>query len=303
VAVKVGDRVEQGQPLATFDNIDAGELATQYDAARSELARLQTQLTAATRQTDRSHRLADIGAVPQREYEAALSEQHQLEASVEGQQATVTGLESRLRRFGVSRDSDPTSVSIRSPFAGFVMQVTAAPGEVVDPSSDLFAIADISRVYIEAQVYEADLGRVHVGQLATVAVDAYSDERFAGRVATVGDRVDPQTRTVAVRCELDNTRRRLKLDMLATVDLETTDVAPALAVPSDAIQTYQGQRVVFVRSGTGQFDVRPVEVGRIASGQTEITSGLKAGDPVVIRGAFQVKSALLSNGLGERDKG
>lgn len=305
VQVKVGDRVTRGQDLARFDNIEAGELATQYDSARAELARLRVQLANATRQAERSRKLVEIGAVPQKESEAALGEQQQLEESVRSQESTVTGIETRLRRYGLdTRTAAGRSAvtTIRAPFAGVVIHVSAAPGDVVDAASELFAIADISRVYVQAQVYEKDLGRVHRGQSATMTVDAHPDERFTGRVAVISDTVDPQTRTVAVRCEVTNAKGLLKLDMFGTVDLPTETTRPGLAVPSDAIQTVEGKRVVFVRSSDSEFVVRPVQTGRVAGNLIEVTNGLKAGEAVVTRGAFQVKSTLLSKELGEKEK-
>jgi cobalt-zinc-cadmium efflux system membrane fusion protein len=302
VHVKVGDRVTQGQALADFDNIEAGELATQHDAARAELARLQAQLTTATRQTERSRKLVEIGAAPQKEYEASLGEQHQIEASIAAQQSTVAGLEARLRRFGLQEGAASGAItSIRSPLSGVVTHVTAAPGDVVDATSELFAIADLSRVYVQAQVFEKDLGQVHVGQRAAIRVDAYPDERFTGSVVAIGDVIDPQTRTAAVRCDVANPNSLLKLDMFATVELPTGSAQPALAVPTDAVQNYEGKSVVFVRASATRFEVRPVELGRTVGAAAEVTRGVRAGDSVVTRGAFQVKSALLAKELGEKD--
>jgi cobalt-zinc-cadmium efflux system membrane fusion protein len=305
VLVKIGDRVTRDQELALFDNMEGGELATQYEGARAELARLRVQLTTATRQAERSRKLVEIGAAPQKEYEAALGEQQEREQSVGAQESTLAGLEARLHRFGMATPSAAARsaiTTIRSPFAGVVTRVTAAPGDVVDASSELFSIADISRVYVQAQVYEKDLGRVRRGQLATMTVDAYPDERFSGRVAAIGDTVDPQTRTVAVRCEVANPKALLKLDMFANIDLPTEATRSGLAVPSDSIQTIEGKHVVFVRSSESEFLVRPVQTGRVAGTLTEVTSGLKPGESVVTRGAFQVKSALLSKDLGEKDE-
>jgi len=303
VVVKLGDRVEPGQPLAVFDNMEAGELASQYDAATAELARLRVALATATRQSERSRRLAEIGAVPQKEAEAALAEQQQFDASVHGQEATLAGMEARLRRYGVSSSiSTRTSTSsILSPFAGVVTRVAAAPGDVVDPSTDLFAVADVSRVVVQAQVHERDLGRVRVGEPATITVDAYPDERFSARVVSIGDALDPETRTVLVRCELENSKHQLKLDMLATVGLSTTSTGLALAVPTAAIQTYEDHLVVFVKSGASQFEARPVTTGRVSGTRTEVLTGLHPGDAVVTTGAFQVKSALLAKSLAEKE--
>ena len=303
VVVRVGDRVSADQRLATFDNIEAGELASQYNTARAELARLGAQLATVTRQVERNKKLLDIGATPQKEYEASLGEQQQLQESIRGQESTLAGMEARLRRFGVTDPSaaDRPVTMIRAPFAGAVIKVSAGPGEVVDSSTELFSIADLSRVQVQAQVYEKDLGRVQRGQVASIRVDAYPEERFSGRIVSIGDTIDPQTRTATVRCEVANPNSQLKLDMFAIVDLPTAVSAKALAVPTDAIQTVDGKTVVFVRAAPTKFETRVVERGRTAASLTEIVRGLKAGDPVVTKGAFQIKSTEQAKELGEKD--
>ena len=304
VLVKVGDHVSTGQSLATFDNIEAGELISQYNTAHAELARLRAQLATLTRQVERSQKLVDIGAAPQKEYEANLGEQHQLDESIRGQESTLAGMEARLRRFGVTDPTAadrPAATAIRAPFAGVVTKVNAGPGDVADSATELFTVADLARVYVQAQVYEKDLGRVVQGQPASIRVDAYPDERFTGRIVSIGDTIDPQTRTATVRCEVANPKGRLKLDMFASVDLPTAVSKKALVVPSDAVQTFEGRTVVFVKSTPSTFVARSVERGRTAGALTEITRGLKTGELVVTRGAFQVKSAQQAKNLGEKE--
>ncbi len=304
VIAKLGDRVSGGQALATFDNIEAGELASQYHTARSELARLRAQLATATQQAERNRKLFDIGAVPQKDSEASASEQRQLEESVRGQESTIAGMEERLRRFGITdltAPDRPSITPIRAPFAGVVTKVSAGPGDVVDSSAELFSIADISRVYVQAQVYEQDLGRVQKNQTASIRVDAYPEERFSGRIVSISDVIDRTTRTAAVRCDVANPKALLKLDMFAIVELPTATEEKALVVPGDAVQLFEGKTVVFVRSGQTTFVVRPVERGRTAGPLTEIVRGLKAGEPIVTRGAFQVKSARQAKELGEKE--
>ena len=303
VLAKVGDQVARGQALARFDNIEAGELATQREGARAELAKLRVQLGTATRQAERARRLADIGAVPQRDYEASLGEQQQVEASIRAQDSAVAGLEQRLRRFGTSEAAaDASSVAtIASPLAGVLVRADVAPGDVVDGSTELFAVADIRRMYVQAHVFEKDLGKVRQGQAATVTVDAYPDQRFPGSVAVVGGTVDPRTRTVPVRVEVANTNAQLKQDMFARIDLATDALQPGLAVRREAVQTLAGRQVVFVKSGDTDFMVRDVDTGRLSGLLIEITRGLTAGEVVVTNGAFRLKSALLAGTLADDD--
>src|SRR5258708_5272889 len=224
VLVKIGDRVQAGQVLAQLDNIEAGELSAHYNSARAELQKLKIQAAAQQRQVERNRRLAEIGAAPQKDYEFSLAEQHGMEEGIRAQESMLAGLSARLRRFGIGdpEGDAPSTSAIRAPFGGVVIHMAAAPGDVVEPGAELFAVANLSTVYVQAQVYERDLGKVRVGQPASITVDANPGEHFTGRVVSISDLVDTQTRTTGVRCQVSNSSGRLKLDMLATVQFPTS---------------------------------------------------------------------------------
>jgi cobalt-zinc-cadmium efflux system membrane fusion protein len=245
VLVQVGDRVQSGQPLARFDNIEAGELASQYESARAELQKLRVQAAAISKQVERNRRLSEIGAVPSKDYEMSLAEQEALAESIKSQESVLAGIAARLRRFGLDEASpQPVAATvIRAPFSGVVTKVQTSPGEVVDPERVLFSLADISRVWVQAEVYEKDLGRIQLGQTAFITVDTYPGEKFPGRVSYVSDSLDAQTRTVRVRCEVPNADHRLKLEMFVSVRLPTKFSRKAIAVPSGAIQDLEGKSV------------------------------------------------------------
>ncbi len=301
VLVKLGDRVIANQALAQLDNIEAGEIMTQYNTAQAELQRLKIQLAAQQRQVERNRRLAEIGASPQKDYEFSLAEQQAQQESIRAQENTIAGLTARLLRFGITdpASSEAPITAIRAPFAGVMIRVAAAPGDVVEAGSELFSVADLSTVYVQAQVYEKDLGEVHAGQTASISIDSYPGERFTGQVASISDLIDPQTRTAAVRCQVANPGARLKLDMLASVQFSTAMKRSALSVPEDAVQDIEGKPTVFVRTSPSQFSVRQVETGSSGNGRIEILRGLKEGEPVVSKGAFAVKSVLLGKELRE----
>lgn len=301
VLVKVGDRVSPDQTLATFDNTEAGEIAAQYQTAQAELEKMNVQLAVARRQTERSRQLAEIGAIPRKEYELTEGEEKSVAASIQAQNSVLAGLLVKLRRFGLDKDSASTSTvtSLRAPFAGVVIAADAAPGEVVTTESELFQIADLSRVWVQAEVYEKDLGRLQLGQTASITVDTYPDLEFPGRVSYISDILDEDTRTARVRCEVANPNARLKLQMFATIQLPTTFTKEALAIPAEAIQQVGGNNVVFIRTGETAFEQKAVTVGRTVSGVTEILSGLQAGDGVVTKGAFHLKSMVLGSEIGE----
>ena len=297
----MGDRVESGQPLALLDNIEAGELAAQYLAVQAELQKVKIQQANSAKQVERSKRLAEIGAVPQKDFELTQAEHHALLEAIRAQESLLAGLGSKLRRFGLQEsDFQKSSITtIHSPFAGVVIQAQVAPGEVVDPGMELFSVADLSEVWVQAEVYEKDLGQIRMGQSALISVDTYPDQKFSGRVAYISDTLDPKTRTAKVRCGVPNNNWRLKLDMFVSVALPTTLSRKVIAVPDAAVQQIAGKNVVFVRESEQKFQSREVQVGKVADGQTEILAGLVGGEPIVIQGAYHLKSILLNAELAE----
>jgi cobalt-zinc-cadmium efflux system membrane fusion protein len=301
VGVRVGDRVTADQTLATYDNLEATDTVSQLQTARTELERLNVQLAVVRQQTERSRQLADIGAIPRKEYELNLGEERSLTAGIQVQESIIRGLAAKLQRFGLNADRPEVSIStaIRAPFSGVVIAVDAAPGETIGPESQLFHIADISEVWVQAEVYEKDLGRIQLGRTASIRVDTYPDREFRGRVSYIGDILDPQTRTVKVRCDVTNPEARLKLDMFATVHLPTTFNKQGLAVPAEAIQQVQGRNVVFVKTGPTMFERKTVQIGSTVQDVAEVLAGLAPGEQVVTKGAFHLKSIVLGEEIGE----
>ncbi|MBX9602486.1 MAG: efflux RND transporter periplasmic adaptor subunit [Bryobacteraceae bacterium] len=300
VSAKLGDRVQTGQVLAVFDNIEAGELASQHSTAQAELQRLRVQQANAQRQAERSRSLVSIGAVPAKDAENAEAEVKAIAESVRAQEAAVAGIASRLTRFGVQPGADPgnATASIRAPFSGVVVKLNVAPGAVIDPTMPLFSIADLSSVYVEAQVFEKDLGRIRTGQPTQVRFEAYPGETFTGRVVSIRDILDPQTRTAGVRIEMPNPANKLRLEMFATVELPTLGTHPAFTVPTEAVQTINRRPIVFIKQDALHFAAR--EVVTVGEGLTkEIVSGVKEGELVVVKGAYQLKSVFLSRQTGE----
>jgi cobalt-zinc-cadmium efflux system membrane fusion protein len=301
VHAKVGDRVKAWQTLAVFDNIEAGELIAQLQSARAELEQRKARLAPARRQTERSRRLSDIGAGAEKDFESSQAEQQEIEANIRSQQAAINGLEVRLHRLGIANASARSSflTALKAPFAGVVTKAQVSTGDFIDESREVFAIANLTQVWVQAEVYEKDLGRIRVGQNASITVDTYPNERFAGRVAYISDVLDPQTRTARVRCEVANGDLKLKTDMFASIELPTKFDKQAVTVPTSALQEVEGKSVVFVRRSQTQFEKREVEKGAIVNGQAEIVRGLKAGEPVITQGSFHLKSILAGGELGE----
>lgn len=300
VNAKLGDRVQSGQVLAVFDNIEAGELTSQHSTAQAELQRLRVQQANAQRQAERSRSLVAIGAVPAKDAENAEAEVKAIAESIRAQEAAVAGFASRLTRFGVQPGADPgnATANIRAPFSGVIVKLNIAPGAVIDSTMPLFSVADLSSVYVEAQVFEKDLGRVRSGQQTKVRFDSYPGEVFPGRVVSIRDILDPQTRTAGVRIEMPNPSGKFRLEMFATIELPTLGTHAALTVPTEAVQTINRRPVVFVKQDALHFAAR--EVVTVGEGLTkEIVSGVREGELVVAKGAYQLKSVFLSRQTGE----
>ena len=177
----------------------------------------------------------------------------------------------------------------KSPVSGIIVEKTAVRGMRVVAGQTLFKVADLSSVWVEAEVPQMDLASVRVGMPATVVVDAYPDRTFRGRVSYVYPTVTEQTRTARVRLALANADSLLKPNMLATVSLETT-AAEGLVVPNDAVVDTGTDHLVFVADGNGHFSPRNVRVGRRVPGQVEILSGLQDGDVVAASATFFLDS-------------
>ncbi len=212
----------------------------------------------------------------------------------------------RLRLYGISeRDLDAIAQSgeplralpLVAPISGFVTAKQVVAGARVGPNDALFEIADLSSVWVLADVYEYELPRVRVGQPATVTLSYWPDKKWLGKVSYVFPTVDDKTRTVRVRIVVPNDKLELKPEMFADVLLETAP-RTALAVPDDAVIDTGTRKVVFVSLGAGRLRPTEIEVGLRGRGVYEVRRGLQAGDVVVTGANFlddsesQLKAAL-----------
>ena len=182
-----------------------------------------------------------------------------------------------------------TAMIFRSPVSGHVIDKAALQGLHVTPGQSLYRIADLSTVWVEADIYEQDVAQVRVGASAGVTLDAYPGERFSGRVVFVYPYVEEQARTVRVRFAFPNPDGRLRPGMYAGVELASTSGA-GLVVPANAVLDSGREQLVFVAEGDGFFEPRPVTVGRRLDEGVEIVSGVAEGEMVASSAAFFLDS-------------
>jgi membrane fusion protein, copper/silver efflux system len=182
------------------------------------------------------------------------------------------------------------AVTFTSPASGFVIEKMAIQGMHTTPGQTLYKLADLSTVWVEADIYEQEIAALRVGQRAAVTLDAYPGESFAARATYIYPFVEEKTRTVKVRFQLPNARGRLKPGMYANVELQG-GVGVALSVPANAVlDSGATQQVVFVAQGEGAFSPRTVKVGRRFSDRIEILEGVKEGEQVATGATFFLDS-------------
>ncbi len=188
-------------------------------------------------------------------------------------------------------------VPIVAPFAGRIIGRKLTRGEVVETTENLFVIADLSEVWVQANIPEKDIPFVHAihasGGTQEVRINAYPKDVFKGTIAYVADVLDPVTRTMQLRIELPNRDGRLKPEMFATIRLFSDAQPDQLAVPEAALQRDQGRTFVFVQRAANEYELREVHIGESNGTVTAILGGLNEGEPVVTNGAFVLKSELL----------
>lgn len=287
VNAKLGDRVKPGQLLATVNSVEVGQ-------ARSSYASAQSQLTLARANFERSKRLFAEQIVAQKDYLKARAELQQAEAA-------LREASNRLSSYRIPREIDHSSIlPIIAPIAGTIMEKDAVTGELASPDKTLFTIADLSVVWIEADLAERDLSRLVLQAPAEVTVAAYPNQSFKGRVTYVSSTVNPETRTVKARIEVPNPEGWLKPNMFASAAIETGGQRASLRVPTNAIVLLQGQSTIFIAKNAG-FEARAIETGETSGGFTEVKSGLGNGEAVVVSGAYALKARMLKSQIGEAE--
>ncbi|HWO99699.1 MAG TPA: efflux RND transporter periplasmic adaptor subunit [Methylococcus sp.] len=236
----------------------------------------------------------------QREYLSARNAQSALSSREAGIHSGMKDLAAssleRLRLWGIA-ESDLTlleqrgqvlhTLIVRSPTSGVVLEKTVVAGRRVVAGDVLFKIADLSTVWILAQVYEQDIGRIEPGQTVRATLDAYPGRVFDGKVGFLYPTLDPETRTARVRIELPNPRCLLKPMMYAHVAIDT-QAHRTLTVPRSAVLETGRRTLVLVERGEGRFEPRPVRLGLRGEEMVEILQGLREGERVVVSANFLI---------------
>ena len=278
--VSPGDVVRRGQALADLQSTDLGKARADYVSAKARLGLAEQVLR-------RKKNLAAEQIVPVREVEEA-------EAAAESARSDVRAAASALTSLGASTedaDASGSTLVLRSPIAGSVIERTARQGQMADPSTALFKVADLSAVWLVVHAFERDAVRIATGTDVRVSFPALPGQVFTGLVAFIGREVSVESRTVPVRIQLANPSGQLRPGMSAAADIPVGESAqPLVAVPVASLQRLDNEWVVFVPKDASTYQIRKVGRGRDLGGEVEILSGVKSGETIVVDGSFLLKA-------------
>ena len=287
VYVDVGQDVKKDALLALLHSTDLGVAEGAYlkSAARLHEAKLAYE---------RAKDLYEQKVV-------SLAELQRREATMKTAQAETREARNRLELLGTPRqeverldreDTIKADVPLRAPFDGRVIMRNITRGEVVEMEQKLFTIADLSDVWVVGNVPEKDIQFIRKDQKVNVIVSAYPHAIIPGTITYIGDVLNPATRTMRLRVTVSNPDRLLKPEMFATVLVYAAATPDALTVPLEAVQNGPTGTMVFVQRGTNDFEVRTIKVGSEQGEVVTVLEGVSAGEQVVTKGSFVLKSEM-----------
>ncbi|HXW07826.1 MAG TPA: efflux RND transporter periplasmic adaptor subunit [Vicinamibacterales bacterium] len=281
--VNAGETVRRGQVLAELTSPELGQ-------ARAAYLSSEARVTLADAALERKRGLAAEKIAPLREVQEAEHQAAEARAARRSARAAIDA-------FGVEPPSSDTveatssTFVLRSPVAGSVIERQAVLGRMLDPSTPAFRIGNLSTLWLTVHAFERDAVRIPNGAAARLVFAALPGGDFQGTVTMVGQHVESESRTVPVRLDVQNTNGVLRPGMSATAVLPIGESgAPILTVPVASVQRVRNNWCVFLPKGDGTFDIRRIGRGRDLAGEVEVLSGLRAGEQIVVDGAFLLKA-------------
>ena len=281
------------------------QLQAQQADQRAKAQQAKTQLAQAQRELRRSENLVEVGAVPKKRLEEAQTAVKVAEQEVASAEQQVRLLDNQIKQtnagqniFRAPRINQPTrSFPLVSPITGLINEIKATSGQQVESGTELLSISNLSTVLLEAQVFERDLPIVRESTRASFTSSALNGEVYTigtadgdGRLVSIGQTVNAETRTVAVIYEVKNPLNRLRDGNFVEVTIDTSGDRKVIAVPKLAVVREQGETFVYVFTGGESFERRAVALGAEGADFFEVSSGLKEGERVVTEGVYQLRT-------------
>ena len=284
INAQLGNEVKKGDTLALINSSELSNSQLAYLKARSEKEFHR-------RTVQRAKTLFEADVISAAELQRRESEYEVASAQTRAaqDQLRVLGVNLKAMEELATTGSIDSVASVMATIKGVVVERKVTTGQVVQPADVLFTVADLSRVWAVAQVPEQQVAQVKVGQSVRIEVPALQNEQLLGKLIYVGQTVNPETRTVLVRTELDNTSGRLKPSMLASMLIESTP-KKQLVIPTSAVVREQDADYVFVQEKPGVFRLKPVRLTSEHNGQRVVLDGLSQGVKIVSDGAFHLNN-------------
>jgi cobalt-zinc-cadmium efflux system membrane fusion protein len=292
--VNAGDTVGRGQVLADLTSPELGRQRAEYLSARARLSLAEATL-------ERKRSLAAEKIAPLREVQEA-------ESAVAEGRATLRAARVAIAAFGVEPPADEgdeatsSTFVLTSPVSGAVIERSAVVGQMLEPATPAFRVGNLATLWLTVHAFERDAVRIEPGLMARISFPALPGQDFTGTVAAVGRQVESESRTVPVRIDVKNSANRLRPGMSASAAVPVgASGAPILTVPVAAVQRVRNEWCVFLPKDASHFEIRRIGRGRDLGGEVEVLSGLKAGEQIVVDGAFLLK-AQAEKGEGGHDE-
>ncbi len=293
VTAVAGDRVSAGSVLAVISSPEIAELHGKEIEAQARVSLAQSTLR-------RLRRLSELGAAAGKDLAAA-------EAEITTAQAEVGHIRASLRALGSderTRGHSISSVALRAPISGTITARHLNAGAGVQAGASIFSIADLSTVWVIANVPESQINTMRIGTPAEVRSPALGQSIAQGRVTYIDPVLNEQTRTGRVRLDVSNPKEQLRIGTFVEVHFESgasqAEAATELVVPDEAVQTVENKTIVFVPAAKpAHFEPREIQVGGQAGGLRKVIAGLTAGERVVTKGSFVLKTQMLKGAMGE----
>ncbi|MCA3366626.1 MAG: efflux RND transporter periplasmic adaptor subunit [Roseomonas sp.] len=300
---RLGDIVMAGQPLFEIETADLVQATNDLLGALDGVSRAQTALQLNTRNEQRQKDLFEARAASRRDWEQAQAEAANAAADLRVAETQLSAARDRLRILG--RDADQVArieqtrrveaaIQVAAPIGGVIALRRVGPGQwlTTGGSEPAFTIADLSTMWLVAAVREMDAPLIRVGQAVEVTVNALPGHSFNAKVSSVGASLDPATRRLPVRAEVEDPAGLLKAGMFARFRIVLGDATAAPAVPGAAIIHRGPETAVWVaKPGRERFSYRKIELGRRLGDYWEVTAGLAAGEEIVTGGALFIDRA------------
>ncbi|WP_133717589.1 efflux RND transporter periplasmic adaptor subunit [Methylocaldum gracile] len=280
----IGQNVRQDERLATINS-------TELSIAQAAYLKAKTQMNLHRLAVDRARRLLKADVISRAELTERESELTEVEVEVRASadQLAVMGMsENAIQRLSNSGQIDSV-IPVTATLSGTVIEREISIGQIVQPADDLFTIADLSEVWVVAEAPEQKAYLVEIGGRAEVQIPALPGQKITGKVIYVADIVNPSTRTVTVRMELENPERKIKPEMLATMVIHRPRIT-SLNIPAKAVVRTGDRDYVFVHATEDQFVLTPVSLGPDLGGLRRVIAGLTEGQRIVVDGAFHLNN-------------